>query len=63
VPVIITGVGFFDFYHGQTGVATNGIELHPVIDIQFGMNGTATPPSTATPVPLPTGTPISTPTS
>ncbi len=27
----ITGVGFFDFPHGQTGVAPNGIELHPVL--------------------------------
>jgi hypothetical protein len=35
VPVRITGVGMFDFLHGQTGVAPNGIELHPVIDIQF----------------------------
>lgn len=26
----IDGVGFFDFIHGQTGVAPNGIELHPV---------------------------------
>jgi hypothetical protein len=33
--VTVTGVGFFDFYHGQTGVAPNVIELHPVIDIQF----------------------------
>ena len=35
VPVIVTGVGFFDRIRGQTGVAPNGIELHPVIDIQF----------------------------
>jgi hypothetical protein len=27
----ISGVGFFDFIHGQTGVAPNGIELHPVL--------------------------------
>jgi hypothetical protein len=27
----ITGVGFFDLLHGQTGVAPNGIELHPVL--------------------------------
>jgi hypothetical protein len=27
----ITGVAFFDFLHGQTGVAPNGIELHPVL--------------------------------
>jgi hypothetical protein len=35
VPVTVTGVGFFDFLHGQTGVAPNGIELHSVLDIQF----------------------------
>lgn len=39
VPVQITGVGMFDFLHGQTGVAPNGIELHPVLDI----NLTSTP--------------------
>jgi hypothetical protein len=27
----ITGIGFFDIDHGQTGVAPNAIELHPVI--------------------------------
>jgi len=27
----ITGVGFFDLIHGQTGVAPNGIELHPAL--------------------------------
>ncbi|HEX3557292.1 MAG TPA: hypothetical protein VIA62_29035 [Thermoanaerobaculia bacterium] len=35
IPVQIKGVGMFDFLHGQTGVAPNGIELHPVIDIIF----------------------------
>lgn len=34
VRVTITGVGYFDFLHGQTGVAPNGIELHPVLSIQ-----------------------------
>jgi hypothetical protein len=29
--VTITGVGFWDILHGQTGVAPNGIELHPVL--------------------------------
>jgi len=41
IPVQIKGVGMFDFLHGQTGVAPNGIELHPVIDIIF--NPTNTP--------------------
>jgi hypothetical protein len=27
----IAGVGFFDYDHGQTGIAPNGIELHPVV--------------------------------
>ncbi|OLZ70523.1 hypothetical protein AV521_15505 [Streptomyces sp. IMTB 2501] len=36
VPVTVTGVGFFDFDHGQTGVAPNAIELHAVLDVQFG---------------------------
>ena len=45
VAVQLKGVGMFDFLHGQTGVAPNGIELHPVIDISF---------PTATPSPSPT---------
>src|ERR1043165_1075442 len=35
VPVQITGVGFFDYQEGQEGIAPNGIELHPIIDIIF----------------------------
>ena len=32
----ITGVGFFDRVHGQTGVAlSNGIELHPILKIEW----------------------------
>jgi hypothetical protein len=27
----VTGVAFFDYLHGQTGVAPNGIELHPIL--------------------------------
>jgi hypothetical protein len=27
----VTGVAFFDFPHGQTGVARNAIELHPIL--------------------------------
>jgi hypothetical protein len=33
--VRISGVGFFDYLHGQRGVAPNGIELHPVLDVAF----------------------------
>ena len=36
VAVQVKGIGFFDLLHGQTGVAPNGIELHPVLDIVFG---------------------------
>jgi len=28
----VTGVAFFDFFHRQTGVAPNAIELHPLLD-------------------------------
>jgi hypothetical protein len=35
IPVTIKGIGFWDFIHGQTGVAPNGIEVHPVLDIVF----------------------------
>src|SRR5438067_395186 len=35
VPVQVTGVGFFDHLEGQEGVAPNGVELHPIIDIIF----------------------------
>jgi hypothetical protein len=35
MPVQMKGVGFFDFIHGQTGVAPDGIELHPVLEINF----------------------------
>lgn len=31
VIVEVIGVGFWDFKHGQTGLAKNAIELHPVI--------------------------------
>jgi hypothetical protein len=30
-PTTLTGVRFFDFKHGQSGVADNGVELHPVV--------------------------------
>lgn len=33
--VRIIGLGFFDVVQGQLGMAPNGIELHPVIGIQF----------------------------
>ncbi len=56
IPVTVSGLGFFDFLHGQSGVAPNGIELHAVLDIQFDTGGTPTPTPTTTPIPTPTGT-------
>lgn len=47
-PVAIKGVGFWDFLHGQTGVAPNGIEVHPVLDIQFTGSITASLPTMMT---------------
>jgi hypothetical protein len=38
--VVVTGVGFFDYLHHQTGVAPNGFELHPVLSIEFLPLGT-----------------------
>lgn len=35
IPVTITGVGFFDFNHGQIGMAENGREIHPVLSIKL----------------------------
>lgn len=35
VAMNIMGVGFFDSIHGQTGVAPNGIELHPILHISL----------------------------
>jgi hypothetical protein len=32
-PITVTGVLFFDVHHGQTGVAPNAVELHPVVAI------------------------------
>ncbi len=40
IVVDITGVPLFDALHGQTGVAPNGIEIHPVLNINF-VSGTS----------------------
>jgi hypothetical protein len=39
--VTVIGVGFFDRLHGQTGVAPNGIELHPILSLTFTSNGSS----------------------
>jgi hypothetical protein len=49
-PVRVTGVGFFDRPHGQTGRATNGIELHPILKIEFNPVPGGPSPGPAPPV-------------
>lgn len=36
--VTVVGIGFIDFIHGQTGVAPDGYELHPVTQITWTNN-------------------------
>jgi hypothetical protein len=58
LPVRVIGVGFFDFQHGQTGVAPNAIELHPLLDISFNTTATCTSsvgPGIAPPASVPAG--------
>jgi hypothetical protein len=39
----VIGVAFFDYYHGQRGVAPNVIELHPILAYTCLSGGTAPP--------------------
>jgi hypothetical protein len=55
---LVVGVGFFDFLHGQTGVAPNGIELHPLLGFMLLSQPDATPPA---PVPAPAPPPAAAP--
>jgi hypothetical protein len=52
--VQIAGVGFFDFKHGQSGVAPNAIELHPVLRFSVGVGSSALPPAPPAAKPQPT---------
>lgn len=48
IPVTLVGIAFYDRPHLQTGRAINGIELHPLLDIQFGTSvqpGVPNPPA------------------
>ena len=54
VPATVTGVGFFDRLHGQTGVAPNGIELHPLTSVLFG-SAAGVPPAARTVPPVALG--------
>jgi hypothetical protein len=47
----VVGVAFWDFFHGQTGVAPNAIELHPILGFACLRGGLAPPP----PPPPPSG--------
>src|SRR5262249_43728400 len=58
--ITLTGVGFFDLLHGQSGVAPNGIELHPVLSV-VSISCALAPPPTPIP-PSPTPAPVTTPT-
>jgi hypothetical protein len=40
----VVGVAFWDYYHGQTGVAPNAIELHPILGYTCLKAGGAPPP-------------------
>src|SRR5262249_32710884 len=42
--VRLTGIGFVDPDHGQVGRALNGLELHPLLDIEFDSATTPPPP-------------------
>ncbi len=42
-PVTIKGIGFWDYLHGQTGAAPNGIEIHPVLNMTFGTSAALAP--------------------
>jgi hypothetical protein len=53
--VEITGMGFFDRPHNQTGRAPNNIEIHPIISIRF--LDQATPATSLTPTPSPQPSP------
>jgi len=43
VPVRITGVVFFDRAHGQTGRSIQGLEIHPILDIEFNPGSAIVP--------------------
>jgi len=63
VRITVKGVGFFDFLHGQSGVAPNGIELHPLLGFSLGASSDDTPPPPPSPKPTSTATAAATPTS
>lgn len=57
----LRGVGFFDFLHGQRGVAPNGIELHPVLAFTKANCQVVPPPTPPPPVAPPPPPPVTPP--
>jgi hypothetical protein len=51
IRVHVVGVGFFDYKHGQSGVAPNAIELHPVVAMRWAGMAPLAPSPASTPVP------------
>jgi hypothetical protein len=51
IRVHITGVGFWDYKHGQSGVAPNAIELHPVLSMRWAGMAPLPPSPANTPSP------------
>ena len=35
IEVIVTGIGYYDFIHGQRGMDKNGREIHPVLKMEL----------------------------
>ena len=54
VPVMVTGVGFWDGDLTATGASMTGIELHPILDVIFNPPTPAPPTPTSTPTSPPT---------
>lgn len=59
--VTLWGVGFFDFAHGQNGVAANAAEIHPVLGFAVGGSPLPVPITTTTSTTSPTTTTAPTP--
>jgi hypothetical protein len=43
LKVRVSGVGFFEASRSQTGSAANGLELHPVLRLEFAPTGSPAP--------------------
>jgi hypothetical protein len=57
VKVTVRGVGYFDYLHGQSGVAPNRIELQPLLSFSLGGHTTDGNPPPAPPPAKPTSRP------